>query len=402
MEEKIRIHIVDDERPIVMTLEKVITKMFPSSEVTVHFNGNDAWLDLQKETKPCIIISDLNMPGLTGIQLLKKVRTEDKLKESYFLVITSSIDPETNIKTLQQGADDFLTKPFSVDQLIVKMRAAIRVVNLLGKESEHNAKLKEMEEKMEQDAENMRQQIIRFQYIRMPETTKKMDRIVSASEWIAKQLCETEKDVETVRKAAELCFCGKLGLNDKIVELPVMNKGIVLQNAMTEVPNFSRELLSKIRGMEEIDDILYHIYENMDGSGFPEQKKSWEIPLGSRILRVAIEFEELLKKNSDNPAKTIEVMFVEAKRLYDHRVLAFYDQYLGSREVSTTIGVRGREFTAKNYELDDTMMTARNIITTSGLILVGPGIKLNEEKIERIRTISKSDPILGKIYIRSR
>lgn len=402
MEKKIRIHIVDDERPIVMTLEKLINKVFPNSDLNLHYDGASAWKALEHEAEPCIIISDLNMPGLTGIQLLRKVREHDVLKKTYFLVITSSIDPEINIKTIQQGADDFLTKPFSVDQLIVKMRAALRVVNMFNTEKEYLAKIQSLEDEINKDADTMLDNIKQFQAIRMPESTKRLPRIVEASEWIAKQLCETEKEIESVRKAAEICFCGKLFLPEKLVENPVMIKGLTPYKIMYDIPAFSREMLRKIKNTEQIEQILYYLFENMDGSGFPEKKKSWEIPIGSRIIRVAIEFEELMPKNMENPAKTLEGMLVEAKRLYDHRVLAFYDQFLGSKELSYQIGVKGREYTVKPHELDETMMTARNIITQSGLILITPGIGLNEERIERIRMINKSDPIIGKIYIKSR
>jgi response regulator RpfG family c-di-GMP phosphodiesterase len=318
------------------------------------------------------------------------------------LVITSSVDPEINIKTIQQGADDFLTKPFSVDQLIVKIRAALRVVNLIHESIKLKDAIAELKEDMEKDAEAMIDHIKTFQAIRMPELVKKLPRIVEAAEWIAFQLAETEKEVKNIKRAAEICFCGKLYLNEKLVEQPVMIKGLTPYKIMSDVPNFSRDLLKPIRNTKEVDNILYYIYENLDGSGFPEKKKSWEIPLGSRILRVAIEFEELLKKNFDNPGKTIEAMLVEAKRLYDHRVLAFYDQFLGSKEVSRELGVKGREFTVRIHELDENMMTARHIITESGLILVAPNIGLNEERIERIRMINKTDNILGKIYIRNK
>jgi len=401
MEDKIKLYIVDDEKPIVMTLQKLITKVFPTSEINVYYDGLTAWQALQEEKDQCVIISDLNMPGLNGLQFLKKVRTNPELKGTYFIVITSSVDAETNIKTLQQGADDFLSKPFSVDQLIVKMRAALRMVNLIKKEKNFDNILNQYKEEQVKDAEAMRQYLIRFQKIRMPESTKHLDHIVQSSVWIAKQLCETEEEIEDIRKAAEICFCGKLFLSDKLVELPVMVKGLTPYKIMYDIPSYSRELLKSIRNSEKLDKILYYIYENLDGSGFPEKKKSWEIPLGSRILRVTIEFEELLKKNMDNVSKTIELMLVESKRLYDHRVVAYYDQFLGSKEIPTELGKKGREYTIGLNELEDGMTIARNIITDSGLFLIAPNIRLNEEKIERIKTMNKSDKIIGKIYVRN-
>lgn len=402
MSKEIKIYIIDDEKQIAFSLQKIVNKLFPNNEAKVFFDAISAWQSLIEEENLCIIISDLMMPGMNGLQLLRKIRTTEKTQNFYFLAVSSSIEPEINIKTIQQGADDFLIKPFSVDAFLTKLRSAMRVVKLMNSEQEFKEKIDNYEQELDKAAETMLEQLKQFQAIRMPELTKRLPRIIESAEFIAKNLAETMEEVENIKKAAELCFCGRINLNEKLVESPVMIKGMVSKPEMLEIPKTSREILTKIRGTEAYEPIIYHIYENFDGTGIPEGKKSWEIPLGSRILRVCLDFEELLKKNSDNPTKTIEVMFIEAKRLYDHRVITFYDQYLASKEVSRVLGVRGREYTVGIHELDETMVTARHIVTESGLILVAPNVNLNEERIERIRTINRSDPILGKIYIKNK
>lgn len=402
MSKDFNIYIIDDEKQIVFSLYKIINKLYPNIDVKLFTDALNAWEALLKEENTAIIICDLIMPGMTGLQLLRKIKTTENTKNFYFIAMSSSIEPEVNIKTIQQGADDFLVKPFSVDVFLAKVRAAIRVVKMINSEEEYKEKVSEYEKELDNAAQTMLEQIKRFIEIRMPELVKRIPRIIEASEFIGKELCETMEEVENIKKAAELCFCGRIELNEKLVEAPAMTKGMVTKPEMLEIPKNSREMLRKIRGTESIEPIIYHIYENFDGTGFPEGKKSWEIPLGSRILRVALDFEEMMKKNADNPTKTIEQMFIEARRLYDHRVITFYDQYLASREVSRVLGVRGREYVVAIHELDETMTTARHIVTESGLILVAPNVNLNEEKIERIRTINRTDPILGKIYIRNK
>lgn len=399
MENKIQVHIVDDEIAIVSTLDKLIGKSFPNCEIKTHTNSERAWNAMKEEKNPIILLTDLNMPGLTGVQLMQKVRGHALLKDSYIIAISSSVDPEENMRTVKAGADDFLNKPFSVDQLIVRIRAAMRLISLYYSDIDYKTRINELEALLEQNAREMIKQIALFQTLKMPELCKRLPFIVDAAVWIAKNLSETEKEIEDIKQAAEICFVGKLYLPEKFIEIPVMNKGLVLNKALNDIPHFAKNLLKPIQNTEEISKILFHIYENLDGSGIPENKKLWEIPLGSRILRVAIEFEELLKKNSDNQARTIDAMFVEAKRLYDHRVLAFYDQFLGSKQTSQALGVKGKEYTIESYELDEKMTVSRNIITSSGLILLTAGSGLDPEKIERIRTMSKPDPLIGKIYI---
>ncbi|HOM05195.1 MAG TPA: response regulator [Candidatus Kapabacteria bacterium] len=402
MSKDFNIYLIDDEKQIVFSLFKIINKLYPNIELKLFTDALSAWEALAKEENTAIVICDLIMPGMTGLQLLRKIKTTESTKNFYFIAMSSSIEPEVNIKTIQQGADDFLVKPFSVDVLLAKVRAAIRVVKMLISEDEYKEKMSEYEQELDKAAQTMIEQIKSFIEIRLPELSKRIPKIIEASEFIGKELCESMEEVENIKKAAELCFCGRIGLNEKIVETPAMTKGMVTRPEMLDIPKNSREMLSKIRGTESYEPIIYHIYENFDGTGFPEGKKGWEIPLGSRILRVALDFEEMMKKNADNAAKTIEQMFIEARRLYDHRVITFYDQYLASKEVSRVLGVRGREYVVAIHELDETMTTARHIVTESGLILVAPNVNLNEERIERIRTINRTDPILGKIYIRNK
>jgi len=76
-------------------------------------------------------------------------------------------------------------------------------------------------------------------------------------------------------------------LPDRLFELPVYSEGNVSDPLMYQIPIVARNIISGIPRLEKVGDILYHIYENMDGTGFPDKLQSWQIPLESRILRVA-------------------------------------------------------------------------------------------------------------------
>lgn len=400
---EVKYYIIDDDKPILSSLEKLIMKVFPNSKVNAYESGIEAWQYLQNEAdSSVVVICDLNMPGMNGMQLLKKIRAEENLKHIYFMMITASLDTENNIKALQQGADDFISKPFSIDHLISKLRSASRLLSELCEKKQLEHKISEFEIVLKEDKDKYISALKTLQNVRLPEFTKSLKRIVEASYYIAEQLCDTRNEVNAAEEAANLCYLGRLFLPEKLMYQPVMVKGMTPSKIMLGVPEFSREILSKVRDCKECEEVLYHVNENFDGSGFPDGLKGWKIPIGSRILKVVLDFEELMKKNADNPAKVIDLLWVEAKRLYDFKVIAFYDQYLASKECAVLLGKKGREEVVKIRELEENMIISRHVITESGLIMIAAGTSLNEEKIFRIQSINKTDNVLGKIFIRTR
>ena len=101
MENKIVVLIADDDMTILKTLEKYIGFNFPESQVITADNGNTAW-SLINQSKPSIIISDITMPGYSGIELLKKVRNDVNLKDMYFILLTAAVENELRVICLGQ------------------------------------------------------------------------------------------------------------------------------------------------------------------------------------------------------------------------------------------------------------------------------------------------------------
>ena len=201
---------------------------------------------------------------------------------------------------------------------------------------------------------------------------------------------------ETLQNAARLAYAGKLFLPEKNINDPVMINGQPKGEVMEKVPGYALEMLSNYRYLKEAANILYHIYENFDGSGIPKKIKSWQIPLGSRIIRAVLDYEEIQIKQKLTPGKAMEALEHESKRIYDYRIVAMLDQY----NAVHSIGGIGREKRIEKKELEPRMIISRSIITQAGMKVVAAGTQLTEEKIVTLRKMTKSDPIIGNIYIR--
>jgi diguanylate cyclase (GGDEF)-like protein len=93
-------------------------------------NGVDAWEVLQKEDAPQLVILDWMMPEMDGIELCRRIRKRDQGTYRYVLLLTAKDDKQDVVAGLEAGADDYLTKPFDVDELHARVRAGKRILDL--------------------------------------------------------------------------------------------------------------------------------------------------------------------------------------------------------------------------------------------------------------------------------
>jgi len=115
MKKKKRILVVDDEKDVRETLESVLAKL--DYDPVVASGGKEA-LEMIKQNKVDVVLSDLYMPEMDGIELLKRVKTENS--NIVFLMITAHPTIETAVDAIKKGAYDYLTKPFHIDEVKMK------------------------------------------------------------------------------------------------------------------------------------------------------------------------------------------------------------------------------------------------------------------------------------------
>lgn len=117
-----RILVVDDEPQILRILRRSLAGY--EYEVHVTSDGITA-LDTFEAFPPDLVITDLQMPGMEGIELCRSIR---KLSDVPIIVLSVKGEESTKVAALDAGADDYVTKPFGIDELLARVRAAIRRV----------------------------------------------------------------------------------------------------------------------------------------------------------------------------------------------------------------------------------------------------------------------------------
>jgi len=120
----IRILVVDDFDTMIRIIKGILTDIGYTNVVTAR-NGEQACLILEKG-KIDFIISDWNMPRMTGLELLKKVRATPEWAHIPFLLVTAEADKEHIVEAIQSGVDQYIIKPFKQEALAQKISSALQ------------------------------------------------------------------------------------------------------------------------------------------------------------------------------------------------------------------------------------------------------------------------------------
>ncbi|MBW1702983.1 MAG: response regulator [Deltaproteobacteria bacterium] len=133
MRKKYGVLVVDDDASTRKLFEKIL-KAIPELEVELAKNGKEA-LTLIEKSLPDIILCDLMMPGMDGLELCRHLKSDadSDLSDIYLIMISTREAKEDKIKCMREGADDYLTKPVDPDELLARVKVGQRISSQLKK-----------------------------------------------------------------------------------------------------------------------------------------------------------------------------------------------------------------------------------------------------------------------------
>lgn len=112
----LKIMVVEDEDFVAKIVIRIMQKLWPNAEILAENNGRTAAAKIVS-FQPDLLLLDLALPGINGLELCRMVREERELEHTKVLVLTGSTDWETNWSAIHNGADEYLTKPFVSKEL---------------------------------------------------------------------------------------------------------------------------------------------------------------------------------------------------------------------------------------------------------------------------------------------
>lgn len=128
-----KVLVIDDEIHIVELLKFNLETS--NYDVDYAYDGIDGYIKA-KEIKPDLILLDWMLPNISGIDILKKIRSDKSLKQIPVIMLTAKNMENDKVEGLEIGADDYITKPFSVKELLARISSVLRRYNINGQSEE--------------------------------------------------------------------------------------------------------------------------------------------------------------------------------------------------------------------------------------------------------------------------
>lgn len=126
--EKTRILLIEDDDDILQLIKFNIEAQLANAEVVTHNTGVGAF-EKMKASLPSLVILDVMLPGIYGTEILQLARRDDETKNIPVIMLTARADEEDRIAGLEAGADDYVTKPFSPKELVLRIQGLLRRSN---------------------------------------------------------------------------------------------------------------------------------------------------------------------------------------------------------------------------------------------------------------------------------
>ncbi len=304
-----KVAIVDDDSVILRAVRGILSE---NDMVAIPLNSGKALIEFMKTQTPDIILLDILMPEMDGLETLSRLRVLEKelgKDETPVVFLTADDNAEMETKGLELGAMDFLKKPFAPRVLTLRIQHSIELVRL-----QRNLE----SEVIKKTRENQR---LSFQIVRtLAETIDAKDtytnghsgRVADYSKEIARRFGYSDKAQDQIYIMGLLHDVGKIGVPDAII-----NKGGKLTEEEYEIikthPVKGAKILAAVKDMPQLVTGAKYHHERYDGTGYPDGLVGTDIPEEARIIAVADAYDAMTSKRSYRDYLSQEVVKEEIK-----------------------------------------------------------------------------------------
>ncbi|MCK4764761.1 MAG: response regulator [Candidatus Aminicenantes bacterium] len=270
-----------------------------------------------------LVMSDIRMPGKTGLDLLGEIKEIDN--DVIVVMISAVKDIESAITAMSKGAYDYVSKPFKLTEVAQIAQKAIEKRNLILENREYQKKLEKMVAERTAKLDTALKELDKTYKFTLSAMVTALDtrdaatqghslRVVIFSLKIAELMGIREKHLLKVLEYGSLLHdIGKIGIPDAILR---KKSGLTPQEwkVMKTHPRIGYKILHRIEFLEEASQIVLRHHEQFDGSGYPNGLKGTEIPLGARIFSVADMVDAITSERPYREAMSFELASRELKR----------------------------------------------------------------------------------------
>lgn len=327
--------IVDDVEINRLVLEEIIKGMGYDA-VSVE-SGEKAW-ELIQESRPQLLLTDISMPGMTGYELCRLVKGNQKTKDIPIVFISAFDDPKDIVEGFVLGGTDYITKPFISEVVQARVGVHLRLNQASRELKDMNRRLQvsvnEQLKQMEQEKKNILYALADIAARNSAHEKEHLERLSQNSKILAQsmQLSPFFEDkvsddyVDTIGLAAPLCDIGNIGVPmDVLRKEQLTEEELALVHSHTDI---GAKLLRDLHVGNDYNDfisaaidIAQSHHENWDGSGYPDGRKENEIPLAAQIVSIMEAYCNLTEKGGCSREEALENMKKEAGVKFNPAIL---------------------------------------------------------------------------------
>jgi putative two-component system response regulator len=269
-----KILVVDDEATNLTVIRRLMTRL--GYEVVGASDGESALRSVARD-RPDLVLLDVNMPGIDGFEVCRRLKADPKTRLIPVVLITTLAASEDRVRGMNAGADDFLSKPPVLAELEARVRSLMR--------------LKRYTDELD-SAESVILSLALTIEARDPYTDGHCQRLARYATALGTRLGLADYDLVALNRGAFLHDVGKIAIPDAVL----LKAGYLTESEyglMQRHTVIGDNLCSELRLLDDVRPIVRHHHERPDGSGYPDQLHGDDIPLLARILSVVDVYDAL-------------------------------------------------------------------------------------------------------------
>ena len=273
-------------------------------------DGQEA-IDKALAAPPDLVLMDVSMPRVDGLEACRRLKADPRTRLVPVVLVTALGHRENRLRGIAAGADDFLTKPVDIEQLLARARSALR--------------LKALVDQLE-EAENVLGSLANAVEAKDSYTRGHSDRVARWAENLAQRAGLDRETCRNVRRAGLIHDIGKIGTPSDYLYKP----GPLTQEEMSimrQHPVIGFSICRPLRTLAPLLPLIRGHHERLDGGGYPDGLRAEAIPTALRCLTVADIFDALTSVRAYRDAspadKALDILAEEARAgLWDANVVA--------------------------------------------------------------------------------
>ena len=306
-----KVLVVDDEIGARESLKLILKDSYA---VVTAESAKDGLRKMQAQNVD-LILTDIRMPGMSGLEFLKLVRTWYPSVE--VILVTAYPDSKTTLKALKEGALDYIIKPFNQWEVIGAVKKAISKRDQVI----HTARTLELlKAAIQENYETTTKALIAAIDAKDAYTSGHSQRVSRLFTIIAKNLNLSLESVNLYTQAGYLHDIGKIGVSERVLLKP----GPLTKVEWLEVqqhPVIGSRIIEPVKFLRKALKIVLHHHERYNGGGYPEGLKKHEIPFEARLLSIFDAYDAMTSERPYRGAykhkKALEIITTEAGRQFD-------------------------------------------------------------------------------------